>query len=149
MLLLGRRKIWINVSPLCTLRVHGEKEAKVSSDFHVRFDNAYYSVDKAYKHQKVSIKASTAVVKIYSQKGVLIGEHQRATHKGQWCTNTEHLPKDYNDYREWNAEYFIRRATTVGNSTVCTSILYHWYLINFFMVWQTVLWYTKKKRRWF
>lgn len=94
------------------------KEAKVSSDFHVRFDNAYYSVDKAYKHQKVSIKASTAVVKIYSQKGILIGEHQRATRKGQWCTNTEHLPKDYNDYREWNAEYFIRRAMTVGNSTV-------------------------------
>ena len=88
------------------------------SDFHVRFDNAYYSVDKAYKHQKVSIKASTAVVKIYSQKGILIGEHQRATRKGQWCTNTEHLPKDYNDYREWNAEYFIRRAMTVGNSTV-------------------------------
>lgn len=94
------------------------KEAKVSSDFHVRFDNAYYSVDKAYKHQKVSIKASTSVVKIYSQKGILIGEHQRATRKGQWCTNTEHLPKDYNDYREWNAEYFIRRAMTVGNSTV-------------------------------
>ena len=94
------------------------KEAKVSSDFHVRFDNAYYSVDKAYKHQKVSIKASTAVVKIYSQKGILIGEHQRAIRKGQWCTNTEHLPKDYNDYREWNAEYFIRRAMTVGNSTV-------------------------------
>ena len=94
------------------------KTAKVSSDFHVRFDNAYYSVDKAYKHQKVSIKASTAVVKIYSQKGILIGEHQRATRKGQWCTNTEHLPKDYNDYREWNAEYFIRRAMTVGNSTV-------------------------------
>lgn len=59
------------------------KEAKVSSDFHVRFDNAYYSVDKAYKHPKVSIKASTAVVKIYSQKGILIGEHQRATRKGQ------------------------------------------------------------------
>lgn len=67
-------------------------------------------LDKAYKHQKVSIKASTAVVKIYSQKGILIGEHQRATRKGQWCTNTEQLPKDYNDYREWNAEYFIRRA---------------------------------------
>lgn len=44
------------------------KEAKVSSDFHVRLDNAYYSVDKAYKHQKVSIKASTAVVKFILRK---------------------------------------------------------------------------------
>lgn len=94
------------------------KEAKVSSDFHIRFDNAYYSVDKAYKHQKVSIKASTTVVKIYSHKGELLAEHPRATHKGQWCTKPEHLPKDYNDYREWNAEYFIRKAMTVGPNTV-------------------------------
>lgn len=94
------------------------KEAKVSSDFHVRFDNAYYSVDKAYKHQKVSIKASTSVVKIYSRNGELLAEHPRALRKGQWCTKPEHLPKDYNDYREWNAEYFIRRAMTVGPNTV-------------------------------
>lgn len=94
------------------------KEAKVSSDFHVRFDNAYYSVEKAYKHQKVSIKASSTVVKIYSSKGQLIGQHQRATRKGQWCTDSAHLPNDYNDYREWNAEYFIRRAMTAGPCTV-------------------------------
>lgn len=63
------------------------KEAKVSSDFHVRFDNAYYSVDKAYKHQKVSIKASTAVVKIYSQKGVLT--QQNTILVGKWITGAQ------------------------------------------------------------
>ena len=94
------------------------KEAKVSSDFHVRFDNAYYSVDKAFKHQKVSIRATTSVVKIFSRSGEFICEHQRAIRKGQWCTIPEHLPKDYNGYREWNVEYFIRRAMTVGPKTV-------------------------------
>lgn len=94
------------------------KEAKVSSDFHIRFDNAYYSVDKAYKHQKVSVRASTTTVKIYARNGKYICEHQRATRKGQWCTNPEHLPKSYNDYREWNAEFFISKAMTVGPNTV-------------------------------
>lgn len=94
------------------------KEAKVSSDFHIRFDNAYYSVDKAYKHQKVSVRASTTTVKIYARNGKYICEHQRATRKGQWCTNPEHLPKNYNDYREWNAEFFISKAMTVGPNTV-------------------------------
>ncbi len=28
------------------------------------------------------------------------------------------MSKDYNDYREWNAEYFVRRAMTVGSNTV-------------------------------
>ena len=94
------------------------KEAKVSSDFHIRFDNAYYSVDKAYKHQKVSVRASTTTVKIYARNGKYICERQRATRKGQWCTNPEHLPKSYNDYREWNAEFFISKAMTVGPNTV-------------------------------
>lgn len=94
------------------------KEAKVSSDFHIRFDNAYYSVDKAYKHQKVSVRASNTTVKIYARNGKYICEHQRATRKGQWCTNPEHLPKSYNDYREWNAEFFISKAMTIGPNTV-------------------------------
>lgn len=85
------------------------KGAKVSSDFHTRFDNAYYSVDKAYKHQKVSVRASATTVKIYAGNGKYICEHRRATRKGQWCTNPEHLPKSQNDYREWNAEFFISK----------------------------------------
>ena len=94
------------------------KEAKVSSDFHIRFDNAYYSVDKAFKHQKVSVRATTSVVKIYARNGKFICEHPRATRKGQWCTNPDHLPKNYNDYREWNAEFFIGKAMTIGANTV-------------------------------
>ena len=94
------------------------KEAKVSSDFHIRFDNAYYSVDKAFKHQKVSVHATTSVVKIYARNGRYICEHPRATRKGQWCTNSDHLPKNYNDYREWNAGFFIGKAMTIGANSV-------------------------------
>lgn len=94
------------------------KEAQVSSDFHVRFNNAYYSVDKAFKHKKVSIQATASMVRIFSKSGAFICEHKRATYKGQWCTKPEHLPKDYNGYSEWNAEYFIRQAMTIGPKTV-------------------------------
>lgn len=104
--------------PLAPYEYMERKEAKVSSDFHIRFDNAYYSVDKAYKHQKVSVRASTTTVKIYARNGKYICEHQRATRKGQWCTNPEHLPKSYNDFREWNAEFFISKAMTIGPNTV-------------------------------
>ena len=67
------------------------KTAKVSSDFHVRFDNAYYSVDKAFLHKKVSIKASSTVVRIYSLSGEFLCEWPRATRKGQRSTNPEDL----------------------------------------------------------
>ena len=82
------------------------KTAKVSSDFHVRFDNAYYSVDKAFLHKKVSIKASSTVVRIYSLAGEFLCEWPRATRKGQWSTNPEHLPDNYKGFTLWNKACF-------------------------------------------
>ena len=95
----------------------GELTAKVSSDFHVRFDNAYYSVDKAYLHKKVTIRATASVVKIFGREGELIVEWPRATRRGDWKTDSCHLPKNYEDFSEWNSTYFIRKASTVGNNT--------------------------------
>ena len=91
--------------------------AKVSSDFHVRFDNAYYSVDKAFLHQKAVIRATVSEVSIFSLSGDLIVKWPRAYKKGEWQTNPEHLPHNYRDFSEWNGTYFIRRAATVGINT--------------------------------
>lgn len=92
--------------------------AKVSSDFHIRFDNAYYSVEKAFVHKQVSIRATAKQIKIYSIEGTFICEWPRATSKGQWLTNPEHMPSNYQNFAEWNAAYFIKRAMTVGPCTV-------------------------------
>lgn len=101
------------------------RTATVSSDFHIRFDNAYYSVNKAYLHKKVSIKATSSVVRIYSLAGEFICEWPRATRKGQWSTDPEHLPDNYKGFTQWNAEYFIKKASLVGEhtETVIRSIL--------------------------
>jgi len=92
-------------------------EPKVSSDFHIRFDNAYYSVDKAFLHKRVSVRATADTVKIYSMDGKLICEWPRATHKGQWLTNPDHLPSSAKNYAEWNGVKFIQKAMTVGPNT--------------------------------
>lgn len=90
------------------------KTAKVSSDFHVCFDNAYYSVDKTFLHKKISIKASSTVVRIYSLTGEFLCEWPRATRKGQWSTNPEHLPDNYKGFTQWNGPYFIQKAQLIG-----------------------------------
>ena len=93
------------------------KTAKVSSDFHVRFDNAYYSVDKTFLHKKISIKASSTVVRIYSLTGEFLCEWPRATRKGPWSTNPEHLPDNYKGFTQWNGPYFIQKAQLIGKNT--------------------------------
>ena len=91
--------------------------AKVSPDFHVRFDNAYYSVDKAYVHQQVIVAATERVVRISSKQGNLLAEWPRATYKGQWFTDPNHLPVHFKEMAEWNSGFFIRKAMTIGPHT--------------------------------
>ena len=91
--------------------------AKVSSDYHVRFDNAYYSVDRAYLHKEVLIRASTSTVRIFSKEGEFICEWPRATSRSQWSTDPSHLPENYREISEWNGTYFTRRAMTIGPNT--------------------------------
>lgn len=93
------------------------KTVKVSADYHVRFDNAYYSVPKQHVHKQVQVRATASTVKIYGQAGELLWEGPRATRKGQWITSPEHLPKSYSGYAEWSSTYFIQKALTIGPKT--------------------------------
>lgn len=104
--------------PLDLYEYMERRTAKVSSDYHIRFDNAYYSVDKAFLHKEVLIRASAAAVKIFSKEGSLICEWPRATAKSQWFTDPNHLPENYKEISEWNGSYFTRKAMTVGPNTV-------------------------------
>ncbi|MFQ9601911.1 MAG: hypothetical protein ACLR0O_00110 [Staphylococcus aureus] len=68
-------------------------------------------------HKKVSVKASSTVVRIYSLAGELLCEWPRATRKGQWSTNPEHLPDNYKGFSQWNGPYFIQKAQLIGKNT--------------------------------
>ena len=93
------------------------KEARVSGDFHVRFDNAYYSVPRQYVHKRVLVKATATAVQICALTGDLLSEWPRAKYKGQWMTNPEHLPANSREMAEWNGAYFTQKAMTIGSST--------------------------------
>lgn len=104
--------------PSSSYRYMERKTAKVSADFHIRFDNAYYSVDKAYIHKSVMIGATSDTVNIYSLSGELIVSWPRASHRGEWKTDPNHLPEHYREMSEWNAAFFVKKAMTVGPCTV-------------------------------
>ena len=108
--------------PLPSVQYHymERRTARVSSDFHVRFDNAYYSVPKQFVHKQVLIRATTTRVRIYSLSGELLRDGERARYKGQWITDINHLPQNFREFSEWNSTYFIQRAMTVGPNTVET-----------------------------
>lgn len=94
------------------------RTCKVSSDYHIRFDNAYYSVGREYLHKEVLVRASVTMVNIYTKEGVLICQWPRATSRSQWSTDPSHLPPNYKEFTEWNGTYFTRKAMTIGPNAV-------------------------------
>ena len=115
---IGRRSVRSSCCCLLFLNEYTERRlAKVSSDYHVRFDNAYYSVDRTYLHKEVLIRATAVAVKIFSKEGDFICEWPRSTSRGQWSTAPKHLPENYRKMSEWNGAYFTRRAMTIGPNT--------------------------------
>lgn len=90
------------------------KMVKVYQDFHVRFDDSYYSIPKKYVKKKVEIRASSDALQIYSEAGTFICEWKRTYIRGKWNTNADHLPTKYKDYIQWSKPNFQQWASKIG-----------------------------------
>lgn len=103
-----------------------EKQATVSRDIHLQYCSAFYSVPVEYVGQIVTVRDDDYNIRIYSDKGVLIAEHRKATRKWQRCTEEKHIPKGHDhDNSAYNLEYFLAWADKYGPNTVklCLSIV--------------------------
>ena len=104
--------------PVLRYQSYEEKEATVWRDFHIQYDCAFYSVPVAYVGQKVTVKATTDTVRIYSGDR-LIAEHKRAVRKWLRSTLQEHVPgQGTNLHGAYSAEELLRWAEKFGPFTV-------------------------------
>ncbi len=67
------------------------KQAKIHSDCHVVFDYAYYSAPYRLSGKQVWLRATPGAVELYDAH-TRIATHPRATCRGQWVTQRDHLP---------------------------------------------------------
>ena len=95
-----------------------EKEAVVARDYHVQYDSAFYSVPAKYIKDKVRVRATASTVTIYTSKGTEIARHNRADHKWQRVTNSDHIPENYSDYSGYTREGFVGLASGYGEKTI-------------------------------
>jgi len=104
--------------PVLRYQAFEEKEATVWRDFHIQYDCAFYSVPVAYVGQKVTVRATNGIVRIYSGDR-LIAEHKRATRKWQRSTLQEHVPGQGAElHGAYSAEELLRWAEKFGPNTV-------------------------------
>jgi transposase len=104
--------------PLPTTRFErGEwKKAKVNVDYHVAFDDRYYSVPCALIGAAVEVRATRSAVEIFHCRE-RVGSHARSHGpKGTYVTCPEHMPKSHSDYGKWPPERMRSWGRSLGPS---------------------------------
>lgn len=71
------------------------KQATVSADGYVTFDNAYYSIPCRYaKGTRLLVRGGAQFITIFTQEHQPVATHDRARQPGERMTHPDHLPAD-------------------------------------------------------
>jgi len=92
------------------------KFAKVAKDYHVSFDDHWYSIPHALVGERVEVIASQRLIRI-RYKGNIIAQHVRSQKRYQHTTEAAHMPVAHSSYKNATIENIRRRAHRIGPNT--------------------------------
>jgi len=91
------------------------KTAKVNIDYHLAFDQHFYSVPHAYVGEKVQIHATTTLIQVFF-RDLRIASHARS-HKGGMTTDAQHMPPAHKAQQQWTPQRLQQWAERIGPDT--------------------------------
>lgn len=91
------------------------KTVKVAPDYHVAYEQHYYSVPHHLVGVKLELHASDRLVTCYFQQKS-VATHPRKRYAGH-STNEAHMPSEHLAIAKWSPGYFKQRARRYGSST--------------------------------
>lgn len=91
------------------------KQATVNIDYHVEYDNAFYSVPHKLVQTQLWVRATATVIEIY-QNFERIFAHRRTYIRGKYVTEDAHRPISHQEHAKWTPERIIEWASSKGQS---------------------------------
>ena len=93
--------------------------SRVPDNYHLFYDDHYYSVNYTYCGKPVILKATIFKISICDENNRLICEHDRSYEKyPKYITKSEHMPARHRFYQEVNTHdgnYYRRWASAIGS----------------------------------
>lgn len=105
-----------SMKPLPGLRfeLRQRKGTRANIDYHVEFDDRFYSVPFGLRQKSIEVRATTTIVECFHES-VRVASHRRSyARKGTAVTNPEHRPKSHEDYGDWPPERMLSWAERFG-----------------------------------
>lgn len=92
------------------------KKPRVNVDYHVEFDEHYYSVPYLLVGEQVDLRATETTIEI-CHGGNRVASHVRSYVRFFHTTNPEHMPKAHRNYGDWTPMRLVAWAKAVGPKT--------------------------------
>jgi transposase len=92
------------------------KRPRVNVDYHVEFQDNFYSVPYGLIHEIVDLRATESVIEIFF-KGRRIASHLRSYEKNKSCTKPEHMPSSHRAQAEWTESRILEWMKKAGPNT--------------------------------
>ena len=91
-------------------------KATVNIDYHIQFDDSFYSVPYQLTRQSVEVRATPTTIEIFHQ-GKRVASHLRQRKPYTAVTNSEHRLASHRAHLDWPPSRMIQWARTVGPHT--------------------------------
>ena len=92
------------------------KNARVNIDYHVVFEDHYYSVPHALVGQEVRIRATERMLEIF-HRGKQVAIHPLSNVQGRFSTCSEHMPSNHRFVLNTDSDWLLREAAKIGPQT--------------------------------
>jgi len=92
------------------------KRARVNIDYHVEYDDNYYSVPHALVRQDVELRITKSCIEVLA-KSKRVASHPRSYRKGHFETLPEHMPTAHRAHADWSPGKLLTWGASVGPAT--------------------------------
>jgi len=93
------------------------KKATVQFNYHISVYGMLYSVPYEHIKQQVDVRITERMIEVFLKHSRLCSHRRLYGRMGQYSTMIEHMPKDHQQYLEWNGDRFRKWAKSIGPST--------------------------------
>lgn len=92
------------------------KPARVNIDYHVAFEEHYYSVPHQHVGQSVELRITATTVEVLLRRQ-RIAAHARSAKAGEFTTVAEHMPASHRAHAQWTPAKLIAWGARIGAAT--------------------------------
>lgn len=102
--------------PLAPYEFARIRKAKVGIDYHIQFDEHFYSVPYQLRGETLEVRATADTIEVFHNSR-RVASHVRAISKGRASTLKEHMPSSHRKYLDLTPEHLMKRGANVGPYT--------------------------------